>query len=222
MDLDEQSASDFFSNLRNLQFWSILTSCISLAWSFTFYQSIKKRGALDFDANPMGRIILLFSNIFQISSRLVAFVLFAYSWGDGNFWPAFVFVLGHILAMAVLHFFEANDKGHKGVAVFQSILNGISNLYMNNVILPLPSEEKKKQQKKGARSFKRQMIVDGVFVVENLSILLLAGLLLNIDDVWPLLVFVVLGQLCGLLLKGCYYKFFHIWSTILSKKDLEV
>ena len=132
MDLDEQSAGDFVSNLRivrNLQFWSRLTSCISLA----FYQSIKKRGALDFDANPLGRLILLFSNIFQISSRLVAFVLFAYSWGDGNIWPAFVFVLVHILAMAAFHF-EVKDKEtfrmveSKRMAIFQSILNGISNL----------------------------------------------------------------------------------------------
>ena len=224
----DQSANDFVSNLSNLQFWSILTSCISLAWSFTFYQSIKKRGALDFDANPLGRLILLFSNIFQISSRLVAFVLFAYSWGDGNFWPAFVFVLVHILVMAAFHF-EAKDKKtwmkleSKGMAFFQSILNGISNLYMNNLILPLPSKEKKKQQiRDGKRSFNRQLIVDGVFVVENLAIILLAGLVLNINDVWPLLVFVSLGQLCGLLLKGIYYRFFHIWSSILTKKDIDV
>ena len=224
----DQSAKDLFSNLSNLQFWSILTSCISLAWSFTFYQSIKKRGALDFDANPLGRLILLFSNIFQISSRLVAFVLFAYSWGDGNFWPAFVFVLVHILVMAAFHF-EAKDKEtwrkleSKGMAVFQSILNGISNLYMNNLILPLPSKEKKKPQTMGSKgSFNRQLIVDGVFVVENLAIILLAGLVLNIDVVWPLLIFVSLGQFCGLLLKGVYYRFFHIWSSILTKKDINV
>ena len=151
MDLDEQSGSDFFSNLRivrNLQFWSILTSYISLA----FYQSIKKRGALDIDANPLGRLILLFSNIFQISSRLVAFVLFAYSWGDGNFWPAFVFVLLHILAMAGFHF-EAKDIEtwmkieSKRLAIFQSLLNGISNMYMNNLILPLPSTGTLHQEK---------------------------------------------------------------------------
>ena len=131
---------------------------------------MKKRGALDFGANALGRIILLFLNIFQISSRLVAFVLFAYSWGDGNFWPAFVFVLLHILVLAAFHF-EWNDKDTwvqfessclffsypKGMAVFQSILNGISNLYMNNLIRPLPSKEKKKQQNRGStRSFSRQ------------------------------------------------------------------
>ena len=94
---------------------------------------------------------------------------------------------------------------------------------MNNLILPLPSKEKKIQEnivKK--RSFTRQTIVDGVFVGENLAILLLAGLVLDIVDVWPLLLFVALGQFCGLLLKGVYYRFFHIWSSILTKKDLDV
>ena len=215
----DQSANDFVSSLSNLQFWSILTSCISLAWSFTFYQSIKKRGALDFDANPLGRLILLFSNIFQISSRLVAFVLFAYSWGDGNFWPAFVFVLFHILVMAAFHF-EVEDEESKGMAVYQSILNGISNLYVNNLMHPLPSKWKKKYQNK--RSFKRQLIVDILFVVENFTIILLAGLVLNIDEVWPFLVFAPLAQLCGLLLKVIYYRFLHIWSSILTKAGIDV
>ena len=91
---------------------------------------------------------------------------------------------------------------------------------MNNLILPLPTKEKKIQVNKvKRRSFTRQMMVDGVFVVENLAIILLV---LNILDVWPLLVFVALGQFCGLLLKGVYYRFFHIWSSILTKKDLDV
>jgi hypothetical protein len=111
-----------------------------LTWSFTFYQSVKKRGALDFGANPLGRLILLFSNTFQISSRLVAFALLAYSWGDGNFWQAFVFVLLHILVMA-------EDEESKGMAIFQSILNGISNLCVNNLMLPLASKGKKNQNK---------------------------------------------------------------------------
>ena len=94
---------------------------------------------------------------------------------------------------------------------------------MNNLILPLPSKEKKKEQsKQSQRSLKRQLTVDGIFVVENLAIILLVGLSLNIHDVWPLLVFVALGQFCGLLLKVVYYRFFHIWSSILTKKDLDV
>ena len=188
-----------------------------MAWSFTFYQSVKKRGALG--VNPLVRLVLLFSNTCQISSRLVAFALLAYSWGDGNFWQAFVFVLLHILVMAAFHF-EVEDEESKGMAVYQSILNGISNLYVNNLMLPLPSKWEKKYQNK--RSFKRQLIVDILFVVENFTIILLAGLVLNIDEVWPFLVFVPLAQLCGLLLKVIYYRFLHIWSSILTKADIDV
>ena len=222
----DQSAKEFFSNASKLQFWSILSSCLSLAWSFTFYQSLKKRGALGFGVNALGRIVLLFANVLQISSRLVAFALFAYSWGDGYIWPAFVFVLIHIIVMSGFHIYKAEDikccKFNR-MAVFQGILNGISNLYMYNLILPLPSEEKKKQLiKRNERTFTDQVIVDGLFVVENLATIVIASVCLNVDDVWPLLVFVLAGQLGGLLLKGLYYRFFHIWSLILTKKVIEV
>ena len=224
----DQKASDFFFNISTLQFWSILTSCLSLSWSFTVYQSLKKRGALDFGTNPLGRIFLLLSNICQISSRLLAFVLLAYACGDGNFWPAFVFVLIHIIIMSTAHFVEARDREpwekikSKPSAIFQSVLNGISNLYMNNLILPLPSKEKKKQHvKRSHRSFKRQLAVDGTFLSENVAIIIFAALRLDLNDVWPLLVFVFLGQLCGTLFKVAYYKFFHIWSNILHMKDFE-
>ena len=63
-----QSVNDWIDKVSKLQFWSILTSCISLAWSFNFYQSVKKRGALGFGSNAIGRIILLLANIFQVSS----------------------------------------------------------------------------------------------------------------------------------------------------------
>ena len=219
----DESASEFFSSMAQLQFWSILSSCFSLAWSFTFYQSFKKNGALDFGVNALGRILLLSSNILQVSSRLVAFVLFAYCCGDGNIWPAFVFVLIHIIVISFYHFYDIPSTGRTNVcnslrmaAVFQSILNGIGNLYMTNLILPLPTEEEKKQlvkQKLSTR--KRQLVVDGLLTAENLVILVIAGVVLNLDDVWPLLVFVLSAQVLGLLLKGLYYKFFHIWSLIL-------
>ena len=93
--------------------------------------------------------------------------------------------------------------------------------YMNNLILPLPPKEKKKHTKQSNRSFKRQFAVDGTFLLENLAIILFADLRLNVNDVWPLLVFVLLSQLCGTLLKVLYYRFFHIWSSILHMKDFE-
>jgi hypothetical protein len=61
------------------------------------------------------------------------------------------------------------------------------------------------------------LIVDILLVVENLTIILLAGLVLNIDEVWPFLP-LSLSQLCGLLLKVIY----HIWSSILTKTDIYV
>ena len=39
--------------------------------------------------------------------------------------------------MAAFHF-EVEDEESKGMAIFQIILNGISNLYVNNLMLPLP------------------------------------------------------------------------------------
>ena len=70
-------------------------------------------------------------------------------------------------------------------------------------------------------SFKRQLAVDGTFLLENVAIIIFAALRLDLNDVWPLLVFVFLGQLCGTLFKAAYYKFFHIWSNILHMKDFE-
>ena len=56
-ELLEQDISSFFSDVPRLQFWAIVTSCISLSWSFNAYQTSKKTGALDFEANLSGRLI---------------------------------------------------------------------------------------------------------------------------------------------------------------------
>ena len=54
-----KSVSDFADEVPELQFWSIVTSCLALAWSFSSYQSTKMNGALDFDSNLAGRLVLL-------------------------------------------------------------------------------------------------------------------------------------------------------------------
>ena len=211
-----QRASDLFFNVRNLQFWSILTSC--LAWSFTFYQSVKKHGALSLGANPMGRLVLLLSNVCQTSTRLIAFVLFAYSCGEGNSWPTILFVVSHIILMSGVHFTVSKDYNDKRV-IFQSVLNGICNLYMHNLILPLPGKDKKNKSrgKTLSQTFHRQLIVDSTFLLENLAIVLVVAL--RIPDIWPLLCMVIGGQVLGLLLKGSYYKFFRIWSAVLTIRN---
>ena len=219
-----QSVKDWFNNVSELQFWSILTSCISLSWSFNRYQSVKKNGALGFGVNPMGRILLLLSNILQVSSRLVAFILFAYSRGDGNFWPMFVIVLIHIAFMSLIHFYQINKNADANdrrktpcLLTYQSILNGISNLYLRNLILPLPDREKNKDKDKN-ESFHHQLLVDIVFTLENVIIIFLAAFFVE-DIPIELLMFVISSHLLGLLLKGTYYQKFHIWSSVLTCKN---
>ena len=76
---------DIIGSMGNLQFWAVATSVLSLANSFTNYHVVRKRGALDFTANPLGRILLCFFGLLQIISRMVLLVLFAYCWGPANF-----------------------------------------------------------------------------------------------------------------------------------------
>ena len=187
-----KSADSLFEDVKTLQFWSILTSCLSLAWSFTFYQSVKKNGALSFSANPLGRLCLLLSNILQISSRLLAIVLLAYCFGDGNFWPAFAAVVLHIILMAII--LSRAEKLSKE-AVWEGILNGISNLYLHNIILPLPTEEKKTKQKKRKPTLKNQILVDTIFIIENFGIIILVICLIPYTTglLWILL-FIVVGN----------------------------
>ena len=50
-----------------LQIYSIVSSVVSLAWSFTTYEAIQKKGALDFSFNPLGRIVTVLSLLLQVS-----------------------------------------------------------------------------------------------------------------------------------------------------------
>ena len=124
--------------------------------------------------------------------------------------------------MAILHLVDNREWSR--AAVWQAILNGISNLYLHNLILPLPTEEKKNKPKSVNQTHQRQVLVDTVFIIENILVVVLVFAFGLIPDIWKtglfwLLPFIVLGQFFGLLLKGAYYQFFHIWSDILVLKN---
>ena len=218
----DQSVGEWFTNVSNLQLWSILTSCFSLSWSFNFHQSVKKKGALGFGMNPVGRILLLLSNILQISARLLAFVLFAYCCGDGNFWPMFVGVVSHIGLMSVIYFHQTkgeltSQNQSSFQSLYQSIVNGVGNLYLWNLILPVPGtgNQTKNHTKE---SFLHQAIVDSICILENLVIVIIA--FFQLDDLpAELLMYSIGGHLLGLLLKCAYYYQFHIWSPVLEVKN---
>ena len=243
-DLLNEDLSNFFSNVPKLQLWAILTSCLSLSWSFNIYLASKKTGALDFDSNIWGRLVLLASCICLITSRLFVFVFLAYCFGDGQFYPMVVVVVSHMLLMTGFHWlttdtfnikkkfiFVTNQTLQHSLQVFyQCLLNGVSNIFLYNDILALPSEEKnetmkpkrsKDQNESQVLAFVKkwkQPIVDAMFVLESLVIVVCASFL--IDGLpMSLVVMVVVLHILGLLLKAFYYISLHIWSGV-SKIEL--
>ena len=56
--------SEFFTG--SLQTYSIVSSVVSLAWSFSTYEANQKKGALDFSSNPIARIVILLAALLQV------------------------------------------------------------------------------------------------------------------------------------------------------------
>ena len=237
------SIGDVFEKFEHIQFWAILTSIISLSWSFTFYQSIQKNGALDFGSNPVGRSLLLLANLLQISSRLLALIIYAYTFGDGNFWPMIATVMVHIFFMSVLHYFISDEwelksfrKKHFKI-MYHCLINEICNLYVHNWIVQICktkdlnrirlSQENTKPKRQNIKSKHvklvrkvkkdgtvfRQTLFDAIFVIENLIILLLAHFTFYEELPSGLMIFIALSQYVGIGLKTIYYSKFHIWSN---------
>ena len=126
---------DAFKRMDLLQLLSMLASIVSLAWSFAFYKASLKNEALDFDINPFGRIILIFSNLSMVSSRLTAFVVFAYCFPEGHqFRALLICLLAHALLMSLLHLCfcllpTSLKKQLDWQLVVDCILNGLANIY---------------------------------------------------------------------------------------------
>ena len=57
------TTSEVFNNVST---YSVLSSVISLSWSFTSYEATKLKGALDFSVNALGRILIWLSNVLQV------------------------------------------------------------------------------------------------------------------------------------------------------------
>ena len=71
---DAISVTEFFTG--SLQIYSIVSSVVSLGWSFSTYEANQKKGALDFYSNPMARSIILMSALMQVST-IVRYILTA-------------------------------------------------------------------------------------------------------------------------------------------------
>ena len=213
----ETNLSDFSKEVPKLQFWSVITSCLTLAWSFNSYKATTMNGALDFSSNLTGRLVLLASCVCQISSRLVILVIFAYTWGEGNLWPMMTSALLHMLAMAFIHWrtMYRPPEWTRQHVFYQCIINGISNLYLHNNIVAQKCEDRMYHQKLGARDTKL-FLVNGIIFFENIIVVLVA--LFHPSQIGiptGLLAAVLLVHTTGLILMLVYYQNFHIWSSLI-------
>ena len=221
------SIVDVLSTSERIQFWSIVTSIVSLSWSFNHYQVVQKNGALNFSSNPIGRLILFFANLLQITSRLFGLILYAYTFGRGNFWPMIVTVLIHILIMATLHYLTCDEseikffgrKWHK--IIYHCILNGICNLYLHNLVHPIQKGtlEKQKIVSEEHGTIFRQTMFDTIFVVESGFIFVLTYL--KLEEYLPVGVmsFIMVCQCLGIFLKWIYYYKYHVWKNTFSHSN---
>ena len=230
----EKSLTETFSTISALQFWSVVTSVICLSWSFNFYKVTQKCGALDFSANLFGRICLLVSTFLQISCRLLAFVLLAYCFGPGEFWPMVLILQLHILLMAGLHYITSHqmktkksDNITRRRLLHHCILNGIGNIYLHNCITYMDGKAEKERKKNKYEeseqveakktTFWRQLIFNVIFVLENMAVITLVCIKMPDTVPLPLLIFIPLGHLFGIFLNVFYYQFYHLWKESLQK-----
>ena len=225
--LKTQSVAEVFESTEKAQFFSVVTSILSLAWSFSYYKAARKRGALDFGVNTYGRIIVFIANVLQITSRLLALVLYAYCYGPGYFWPMILTVILHIILMSSLHFYIYDQwtlqqlRNEKLLQLFQlfynCVLNGVCNVYIHNRIDRINAQQASIGpcgRTKQKISMLRNGIFEIIFLIENVMVVIIAHLMLPSDLPREILTFIIFAQLLGLLLNCIYYKYFHIWKHL--------
>ena len=111
--------------MNNLSTYSIVSSVLSLSWSFTAHEAVQMKGALDFSVNAIGRFLIICSSLAQVSQfiivktdspmeeqklnfknpqiigRLLLLVMLNYCTGIGHFWPSIAFVAIHVILYAI-------------------------------------------------------------------------------------------------------------------------
>ncbi len=212
--------------LKTDQTISIITSILSLAWCFTFYHATLKRGALDRDlAALFYRAVLFLSVLFQIIGRLFIFVLFAYSFGPGNYYPVLIFLGCHILLMTMLHFIFSDAKmywekgGLLNLSFFHYMIgNGLANIYIHNWIRMDPLLIPFSKPLQHVATFMRQVVFDVVLMTENVVLLAIAlnSNIRELRDNQLSFACVLLGfSFVGVVLKCVYYRYLHIWAWLI-------
>ena len=211
-------------DFTSLQFFSILTSVLSLTFSFTKYFVMKQNGAMDFGFNPLPYALILFATLFQILGRIVCFTLFTYTFGDGKFWPLMVFIFVHVVFVTIVEtaFDRFIRKELNKASFFDHLIHGIANIYFPNQINQYGQEQSGKQVK--GLVFGQQLFFEFIIVLVN-TVMLIKVIVKYQSN--TLAVGLISGSFClyifGLAMKLVYYKFFYIWKNVLwtDLKDLK-
>ena len=127
------------TSLEQVQLFSIVTSILSLAWTYSDLTSVKKHLQLDICVSPVSRILMCIWMILQLTARLLAFMLFAVYWGPGNIYVLMVFAAVHIILALVIHMIFSEDiaffkKGHYLKFFHNVMLNSFSSMFFHNYL----------------------------------------------------------------------------------------
>ena len=127
------------TSLEQIQLFSIVTSILSLAWTYSDLTSVKKHLQLDICVSPVSRILMCIWMILQLTARLLAFMLFAVYCGPGNIYGLMIFAAVHIMLALVIHLIFSEDiaffKKGRYLKFFQNVmLNAFSSMFFHNYL----------------------------------------------------------------------------------------
>lgn len=177
-----------------IQFYSVVGSVASMAFSFTTYYRKKKQDAMGIC--EVNTIIYFFYALCLVLSRLLSFVVFAYFFQPYRWYIPACCVAIHFLLMAFLDFLLSNKenwnwKQFDCQLLYYCVLNGLANIFVHNQIdifrppkyrtvvdgpnvdrQPSRNPEKSlkhfwnRKTSDPRSTFKRQLIFDAVFGIE--------------------------------------------------------
>uniref|UniRef100_A0A0K2UWA8 XK-related protein n=1 Tax=Lepeophtheirus salmonis TaxID=72036 RepID=A0A0K2UWA8_LEPSM len=214
--------------LEASQFGSAITSITTLSWAITLYQSNIKGGALDLTVNFLGRIILLISNLFLITGRMLLFIVFAYGFGAGRLIGLIIFIIIHIIASTILIHYWRDPSftiTSKITYFINCVINGFGNTYLH-MWIQLP-QNLISEAKSGKSTFVRHLLFETIFFLELISMITFTYFMLDsrIAEAIQLkyLTLLIFGlYFIGNALKIFYYKTQHIWNELISiERDIK-
>ena len=203
-------------DITRLQSIAIVTSILSLTFTFSKHFAMKQNGALEFGT---AYILILLSTIMQIIGRIVCFTLFAYTFGMGNIWPAMVFIVGHIILIATFQitFDYKIWKDLKKRDFLEFIFNGVANIYLHNQIIRYDGK-RSEERRVNALELGQTLVFECIMILENIAMAVTVSIYFRRNRLVLVVIWLsFLLYIIGFALRLLYFKFFYIWKNIVFK-----